>query len=128
VAGGRSRNHQTAGAHLAKHPVYIADGHHRYETGLALRKFLKEKSPLFAQGSDHIMAYFTRSKHPGLTIFPYHRLLHNLPKRRFSGLLKKLDAHFQVERPLLPPSPTARPAASSWPGWRTGAAPGPSSP
>jgi uncharacterized protein (DUF1015 family) len=83
--------------------VYIADGHHRYETALAYRRQVQQTSPLFAAGTDHVMAYFTPAEHPGLVIFPYHRLLHNLPKRRFSGLLKKLENYFQIDRALVSP-------------------------
>jgi uncharacterized protein (DUF1015 family) len=90
-------------AHLEREPIYIADGHHRYETSLAYRRHLMDNSPLFAGGSDYIMAYFTPVEHPGLVIFPYHRLLHNLPKSRFKGLLKKLNQYFQVDRTLLRP-------------------------
>ena len=55
--------------HLEQTPIYIADGHHRYETALAVRKHLRET----------VMFYFTPAEHPGLTIFPYHRLIHHLP-------------------------------------------------
>lgn len=90
-------------AHLETRPLYIADGHHRYETALAYLRHLHQHSPLFAHNSDYIMAYFTSLEHPGLTIFPYHRLLHHLPKRRLSGLLKKLEENFKIERALLSP-------------------------
>ncbi len=83
--------------------LYIADGHHRYETALTLRKHLQKTSPLFAQGSDFVMAYFTPAEHQGLVVFPYHRLVHNLPKRRLSGFLKKLGNFFQVEPALASP-------------------------
>jgi len=89
--------------HLHDRRLYIADGHHRYETALALRRELLSRSPLFAEGVDYALAYFTPLEHPGLTIFPYHRLVHNLPKRRLSGLLKKLGRHFIVDRTLLSP-------------------------
>ena len=89
--------------HLSREPIYIADGHHRYETALAIRRRLAETSPLFAGGSDYMMCYFTPAEHPGLTVFPYHRLIHDLPKRRLSGMLKKLEAGFRVERALVSP-------------------------
>jgi len=82
---------------------YIADGHHRYETSLALRKYLVKKSPLFAGDSDYLMAYFTPIEHPGLVIFPYHRILHHLPRRRFTGFMKKLKEYFNVDRALVSP-------------------------
>lgn len=84
-------------------PIYIADGHHRYETALSIRRHLAETSPLFAGGSDYMMCYFTPAEHPGLTIFPYHRLVHHLPKRRLTGMMKKLETNFIVERALVSP-------------------------
>jgi uncharacterized protein (DUF1015 family) len=92
-----------AGRLISRQRVYIADGHHRYETALAYRRHMRETSPLFAGGTEYVMAYFTPLDHPGLVIFPYHRLLHNLPKRRFSGLIKKLENYFQIDRALLSP-------------------------
>ncbi len=89
--------------HLFEQPLYIADGHHRYETALTMRKYLLKQSPLFAQGLDYVLAYFTPIEHPGLTIFPYHRIIHNLPKRRLSGLIKKLGEYFYVDRTLMSP-------------------------
>jgi uncharacterized protein (DUF1015 family) len=90
-------------AHLDERKLYIADGHHRYETALNLRRHLRQTSPLFAEGCDYIMAYFTPVEDPGLVIFPYHRVLHGLPKRRFTGLVKKLEEHFRVDRALVSP-------------------------
>lgn len=90
-------------SHLERHPVYIADGHHRYETALAYRRHLVRSSPLFARGSDYCLAYFTPAEHQGLVVFPYHRLVHNLPKRRLSGFHKKLSSHFQIDQALISP-------------------------
>ncbi len=90
-------------AHIGSRPVYIADGHHRYETSLTLRRHQLDHAPLFAEGTDRVMAYFTPAEHPGLVVFPYHRLIHNLPQRRLSGLLKKLSDYFIVDQALLNP-------------------------
>jgi len=89
--------------HLADQPMYIADGHHRYETALTMRKYLLEQNPLFAEGLDYVLAYFTPRENPGLTIFPYHRIIHNLPRKRLSGLFKKLGEYFHVDRTLISP-------------------------
>ncbi len=95
--------------HLEKTPLYIADGHHRYETALAFHRHVRERQPLFEDGADHVLAYFTPAEAEGLAIFPYHRLVRNLPKRRLSGLVKKLSEYFQVEKSLVSPlDPGAR--------------------
>jgi uncharacterized protein (DUF1015 family) len=59
---------------MADKTLVIADGHHRYETGLAYRDEMRGE-----KGSDRIpMAFFNMSA-PGLTILPTHRVLRNVP-------------------------------------------------
>ncbi len=57
--------------------VYIADGHHRYETGLA---YLHEEQEakhieLDEDTPNHILAYLCTLDDPGLRILPTHRIL-----------------------------------------------------
>ena len=54
--------------------LYIADGHHRYETALA---FSKENPGL--PGADRVMMTFVNMNSPGLTILATHRLVRGLP-------------------------------------------------
>jgi uncharacterized protein (DUF1015 family) len=56
--------------HLKSVPVFIADGHHRYETSLA---FSKERPDI--SGSDYILVTLTALEDPGLLVLPTHRLL-----------------------------------------------------
>ena len=58
---------------LKDRKVYIADGHHRYETALNYRDYLKEKGE-FSPGADYIMIYLCPMSDPGLVILPTHRL------------------------------------------------------
>ena len=51
--------------------LYIADGHHRYETGLAF----KEQAGASVPGADAILATVTWAGDPGLLALPTHRLL-----------------------------------------------------
>jgi len=53
-------------------PLYIADGHHRYETSLAF----KAEAQLAGAGS--IMGVLTWSGDPGMVVLPTHRLLRGL--------------------------------------------------
>ena len=55
---------------LAAARVIIADGHHRYETAV-------EYARRHPGADDKLMAFFSVDA-PGLTIFPNHRLLHNV--------------------------------------------------
>ncbi|HET6318415.1 MAG TPA: DUF1015 domain-containing protein [Chloroflexota bacterium] len=54
--------------------VYIADGHHRYETALAYRAEAKAD----VQGARETMAVLTWANDPGLLVLPTHRLLRDL--------------------------------------------------
>jgi uncharacterized protein (DUF1015 family) len=54
---------------LAAETIFIADGHHRYETGLAYRH---ERG---AAGPDSILAFVSNMEEEGLIVLPTHRLL-----------------------------------------------------
>jgi uncharacterized protein (DUF1015 family) len=56
-------------ATLAPETIFIADGHHRYETGLAFRR---ERG---AAGPDSILAFISNMEEEGLVVLPTHRLL-----------------------------------------------------
>ena len=58
---------------LKDRKVYIADGHHRYETALNYRNYLKEKGE-FSPGADYVMIYLCPMSDPGLVVLPTHRL------------------------------------------------------
>ncbi len=62
---------------LREERVYIADGHHRYETGLA---YLREQQEgkhieLDEDTPNYILAYLCTLEDPGLRILPTHRVL-----------------------------------------------------
>lgn len=62
---------------MAPREIFIADGHHRYETSLAFRDEMRERHP--EAGADapfnFIMVYLSNMDHPGVTILPTHRML-----------------------------------------------------
>jgi uncharacterized protein (DUF1015 family) len=55
-------------------PLYIADGHHRYETSLAFRAEAEASLP----GAGATLAAVTWAEDPGLLALPTHRLLRDL--------------------------------------------------
>jgi uncharacterized protein (DUF1015 family) len=58
----------------------IADGHHRYETGLDYQQMMRQSMP-HATGDEwfnFVMMYLTDIHDPGLTILPTHRMLRGL--------------------------------------------------
>ncbi len=62
---------------MAPLPLFIADGHHRYESALRYRNAQRELRPGFAGElpSDYVMMYFSNLEDAGLTILPTHRLI-----------------------------------------------------
>jgi len=82
---------------LQQKKVYIADGHHRYETALNFCRELSEKKDPLAQAAGWVMAYFCPIEDPGLVIFPYHRLVRELPPDRSSGILDRVKPNFSVK-------------------------------
>ncbi len=78
--------------------IYIADGHHRYETMLALRDEWRRESGY--RGSDSAAEYgsifLCNVRDPGLVVFPTHRVLHSLAGFDLPSLLSRLAAHFDI--------------------------------
>ncbi len=85
---------------LSPKPVFIADGHHRYETGL---RYLEERRRAGEVRDDEAAANFilmmlVSMSDPGLLILPTHRLVSGLPAVRAEQVTQLLAPHFQVER------------------------------
>jgi len=79
---------------LKNRRVYIADGHHRYETALNYQAWLKQqgKAP---DSAGYLMVYLCPMSDPGLVIFPTHRLLSNI-KFTPEEALNRLSRYFQI--------------------------------
>ncbi len=57
-------------------PLFIADGHHRYESALRYRNAQRQASgDRESLPSDWVLMYFSNLDDPGLTILPTHRVL-----------------------------------------------------
>ncbi len=79
-------------------PVFIADGHHRYETGL---KYLEEQRAAGEVADDESPANFclmmlVGMSDPGLIILPTHRLVSELGVIQSPALKAALGAHFDI--------------------------------
>jgi uncharacterized protein (DUF1015 family) len=79
-------------------PVFIADGHHRYETGL---KYLEERRAAGEVFDDEAAPNFTLMmlvgmSDPGLIILPTHRLVSGLPAVTTARMKEALKDHFDV--------------------------------
>ena len=78
---------------LRETPLYIADGHHRYETALAYRD---ERRAAGDHSGDTLMVYLCSMRDPGLTVFPTHRLLKGMVAPPLAELLARLRPFFEV--------------------------------
>jgi uncharacterized protein (DUF1015 family) len=83
---------------LAGKSLFIADGHHRYETSLAYRDEIRASRPQDGGlGPEYVMMYLTSMSHPGLTILPAHRMVKGLAEVNTTKILEKLDPYFDIE-------------------------------
>lgn len=90
--------------------VFIADGHHRYETALEFQKEMNNSqqstvsppplSPLSKEGIegrvnpwDYVLMFLSNIADDGLTILPAHRLIKNMPAEPLS----LLSEYFEIE-------------------------------
>lgn len=86
-------------AALAPAKIVIADGHHRYETALAFRDEQRAKY----RGNDpadaawnYVMMVLVDMDSPGLTVFPTHRVLHDVPGLTPETLEARLETAFRL--------------------------------
>lgn len=77
--------------------LYIADGHHRYETALSYRDYCYEQGTPVGTGADYIMMMLVEMSHPGLVVFPTHRLIRNVDGFDPAAILAACTACFEVE-------------------------------
>jgi uncharacterized protein (DUF1015 family) len=87
-------------AQVAPHEVFIADGHHRYETALRYRDERRRAAGAAAPAAgeapyDYVLAYLTTMEDEGLVIFPTHRVLATLALVP-EALRGALGEHFTV--------------------------------
>jgi uncharacterized protein (DUF1015 family) len=79
---------------LLEQTLYIADGHHRYETALAYRD---ERRTMGDHSADSLMVYLCGMTDPGLTVFPTHRLVKGIGTPAMDVVLERLTPAFEVE-------------------------------
>ncbi|HWC75324.1 MAG TPA: DUF1015 domain-containing protein [Gemmatimonadales bacterium] len=73
---------------LPEGPLYIADGHHRYETASA---YAQENS-----AADRVLALIVSAREPGLVVLPTHRVIFGAG-REIDQVLPRLRARFDVQ-------------------------------
>jgi uncharacterized protein (DUF1015 family) len=80
---------------LADKPVFIADGHHRYETSFEYSREMsgKKTSPSDRKLYDYTLTFLANMMDEGITILPTHRLIKEIPGD-IDGMLSK---YFEME-------------------------------
>lgn len=85
---------------VAANPIFIADGHHRYDTALNYRNERRaaQGSATGSEGFNYVPMFLARVEDPGLTILPAHRALFNLTDFDPQRFEEDLNRHFNIER------------------------------
>jgi len=85
---------------LSGQSLFIADGHHRYETALNYRRWLREQNPRHTgkESYNYVMMYLTPLQGKGLLILPYHRVIEHIKPFDFEGFERKLQEYFDISR------------------------------
>ncbi len=78
--------------------VWIADGHHRYETALNYQRERREAdgNPDGSRPYDYLLIGLSAFEDPGLVVLPTHRLVRNVGAARMEQLALQLARYFEV--------------------------------
>jgi len=84
---------------LAEQPLYIADGHHRYESALTYCQEKRAQSPVASgdEAYNFVMMSLVEFSDPGLIILAPHRLVRGISKAAINGLETRLKVFFEIE-------------------------------
>ncbi len=79
--------------------IFIADGHHRYETALAYRERQRARFPQNTGTETYhfTMMYLAAMEDEGLLVLPTHRVISGLEGFQTSAFMKQLGADFSIE-------------------------------
>ncbi len=91
--------HTTVQGLMGPKPIFIADGHHRYETGLRYRDDLAATGQISGPDdpANFVLMMLVSMSDPGLQILPTHRLVSGLPGLTSATLAERLAPEFEVE-------------------------------
>ncbi len=78
--------------------LYIADGHHRYETCLKYRDDCRANGVAIGSPCDYAMMLLVDMDNNKFNLFPTHRLIKNVPNFDVESILKSLEGDFRIDR------------------------------
>ncbi|MBE9571817.1 MAG: DUF1015 domain-containing protein, partial [Proteobacteria bacterium] len=78
--------------------IFIADGHHRYETARNFRNLMRARygSRPVNRAYEYALMYLSNMNDEGLTILPSHRLIKNAPDFQLQPFLEKIEQWFNI--------------------------------
>lgn len=80
---------------MAGRPIFIADGHHRYETACNYRQKLMDEGKLDSNHpANFVLMMCVSMSDPGMIVLPTHRLFSGLPEMDSQTLVSKLGEFF----------------------------------
>ncbi len=82
---------------LRSKPMFIADGHHRFEVACQFRRWMNQQVPGQPEAEwNYVMTYFSDCRHNPFKIFPTHRLI--AVSKKFKEPLKRLGQRGQLKK------------------------------
>ncbi len=81
---------------MADKPMFVADGHHRYETACNYRDWLiEQQGPLPEHHpANYVLTMLVSMSDPGMIVMPTHRLFRGVPELTAEQLIAKLSPGF----------------------------------
>ncbi|MCX5881184.1 MAG: DUF1015 domain-containing protein, partial [Deltaproteobacteria bacterium] len=92
--------HQRISDFMNDKSIFIADGHHRYETALNYRQWIADRTPGFSpeHPANFIMMYLCGMEDPGLVILPAHRMVKAVSPEKMDRLITAAEDCFDISR------------------------------
>ena len=78
--------------------LFIADGHHRYETALDYRDWISSSNPDFNKDhpANYVMMYLNSMEDAGLVILPAHRMVKGLKSSTTASFINNAEDYFDI--------------------------------
>jgi uncharacterized protein (DUF1015 family) len=90
--------HQSISEAMVNKTIFIADGHHRYETALNYRDWVARHTRNFSDDhpANFLMMSLSSMEDPGLVILPAHRILCHVGAEALDAFSKKIEQYFEI--------------------------------
>ncbi len=76
--------------------LFIADGHHRYETAIRYRNYMRQKGADVNSASEYVMMMLVPMECEGLVVFPTHRVVHSVENFDGRSMMIAAREYFHV--------------------------------